>query len=164
MADKYSVVVQWSDEDEGFIATSPELEGLSAFGDTQNEAYKELMIAKDGYIEVFKEDGCHLPEPDVLDNYSGQTRLRMPKSLHADLSREARRQGVSLNSYLVYLLSERNALNKVSRKINENQQTVVVCNFNLDADNAKFRPETTPTTAMEFLNMDWGGESNNFVH
>ena len=124
MNDKYSVVIQWSDEDESFVATSPELEGLSAFGDTKAEAYDELMVAQEGYIRVFEEDGCDLPKPDKLDNYSGQTRLRLPKSLHANLSREAKREGVSLNTYIISLLSERNALNKIERQINEIKQVM----------------------------------------
>ncbi|MFW6177654.1 MAG: toxin-antitoxin system HicB family antitoxin [Desulfohalobiaceae bacterium] len=38
---------------------------------------------------------------------SGQFRLRLPRELHQDLAQEASRQGVSLNSYVLYLLSTR---------------------------------------------------------
>ena len=126
MTDKFSVSIQWSNEDEGFIATSPELEGLSAFGETQEEAFRELETAKRGYMEVFKDDGCPLPDPDTLERYSGQIRLRMPKSLHARLSREAKNEGVSLNTYLVSLLSERNVLKKIEHRIGEIQGKMVV--------------------------------------
>jgi predicted RNase H-like HicB family nuclease len=123
MTDKYSVSIQWSNEDEGLIATSPELEGLSAFGETQEEAFRELETAKSGYMEVFEDDGCLLPDPDpdTLDGYCGQIRLRMPKSLHARLSREAKNEGVSLNIYLVLLLSERNVFKRAwaSSRFNE---------------------------------------------
>ncbi len=37
-------------------------------------------------------------------SFSGQTRLRLPKSLHATLSFLAEKEGVSLNTYLVHLL------------------------------------------------------------
>lgn len=40
---------------------------------------------------------------------SGQFRLRIPKDLHAALAREARNQGTSLNSYILYLLSTRHS-------------------------------------------------------
>ena len=40
---------------------------------------------------------------------SGQFRLRVPKTLHAELVREAKAQGVSLNSYILYLLSTRHS-------------------------------------------------------
>lgn len=36
--------------------------------------------------------------------FSGQLRLRMPKSLHAELTRAAENEGVSLNTYLISLL------------------------------------------------------------
>ncbi len=115
--DKYSAVVQWSEEDGGFIAVVPELPGLSAFGATPEQAANELSIAKQGYLEVLEEDGDVLPEPDLLQPYSGQTRLRLPKGLHASLARGARLEGVSLNTYLVRLLSERNALAQVERRL-----------------------------------------------
>lgn len=44
---------------------------------------------------------------DDQPRHSGQFRLRLPKDLHQDLAREAREQGVSLNSYVLYLLSTR---------------------------------------------------------
>ena len=111
------MVVQWSEEDKGYIATIPELTGLSAFGVTKEEALKELEVAKEAYLEVFIEDGCQLPEPDTLNSFSGQTRLRLPKSLHASLSRKAKMEGVSLNTYIIHLLSERNIEHRIERKI-----------------------------------------------
>jgi hypothetical protein len=37
--------------------------------------------------------------------YSGQLRLRMPPSLHRELTENAEREGVSLNTLLIYLIS-----------------------------------------------------------
>jgi predicted RNase H-like HicB family nuclease len=105
--DKYSVCVKWSDEDEGFIATVPEFRGLSAFGKTQQDALAELVVAADAYLESWLASGRPLPLPEKVSAYSGQLRLRMPKALHARLAESARNQGVSLNTYLVSLLSER---------------------------------------------------------
>lgn len=116
--DQYSVICQWSDDDEGFIALVPELTGLSAFGETPSEALKELETAKEAYIGVFEEDGCDLPEPKKLPDFSGQLRLRLPKSLHAELSRAAERDGVSLNTHIVSLLSDQNRTAKVQRDLN----------------------------------------------
>jgi predicted RNase H-like HicB family nuclease len=113
----YSVMIRWSDEDEGYIATSPELSGLSAFGDTPEEALSELKIARNGYIEVFQEDGCDLPNPQVVKPYSGQLRLRIPKSLHEALSIEAQNEGVSLNSYISTLLSERHISHRLDTRL-----------------------------------------------
>lgn len=115
--DKFSVVCQWSDEDEGYIALVPELRGLSAFGETATEALQELEIAKEAYLKVFEEDGCDLPEPRKLPEFSGQLRLRLPKWLHAELSREADREGVSLNTHIVSLLSDRNRTAKIQKDL-----------------------------------------------
>jgi len=49
-------------------------------------------------------------------NFSGQFRLRIPGSLHAALADEARNQGISLNSYLIFLLSSRHSQEQTWRK------------------------------------------------
>lgn len=102
---KYSVNILWSEEDKGFIATVPEFPGLSAFGETYEEALKETQAVLDGYISVLSEDGENLPEPNTVNNYSGQIRIRMPRELHRQLAIESARQNMSLNSYMVSLLS-----------------------------------------------------------
>jgi predicted RNase H-like HicB family nuclease len=114
---KYSLQIKWSDEDNGYIATAPELPGLSAFGKTQEEAVSELKIAAEAYLETLKESGQALPVPEKLSPYSGQIRLRMPKSLHAKLAAAAAVDDISLNTYIVSLLSarqgEREAVNLI---------------------------------------------------
>lgn len=116
---KYSMLVQWSEDDKAFVATVPELPGLSAFGSTSEKAVKELTIAQKLFLEVLREDGDEVPEPELLKPYSGQTRLRLPKSLHASLANEAKKEEVSLNTFILYLLSKRNAAAMVERKIEE---------------------------------------------
>jgi predicted RNase H-like HicB family nuclease len=103
-------MIQWSEEDEAYIAFVPELPGLSAFGSSAEEAARELSLAKEAYLEVLTEDEEEIPEPETLKPFSGQTRVRLPKSLHASLANQAKQQGVSLNTHIVYLLSERNLL------------------------------------------------------
>jgi len=104
---KHAISIKWSDEDNGFIATIPGIQGLSAFGKTREEALSELNIASEAYFKSLKKAGRQLPDEDKIIPYSGQIRLRMPKSLHADLSNRAKDEGVSLNTYIVTLLSDR---------------------------------------------------------
>ena len=104
--DRYSIDIAWSEEDEGYIATVPEFPGLSAFGETWEEAVSQATDALRGFIETYAEDGLPLPPAQERPGSSGQLRLRMPKSLHASLAQRARREGVSLNQLLVSLLSE----------------------------------------------------------
>ncbi len=117
--DKYSVFIQWSEEDNAFVATVPELPGLSALGATPDKATKELSTARMLFLNAFKEKKQSLPEPQLLQDYSGQLRLRLPKFLHANLTNGARREGISLNTYIVSLLSEKNALQELKNDIRQ---------------------------------------------
>lgn len=50
------------------------------------------------------------------DDCSGKFRLRIPKQLHAALVNEALEQGISLNSYVIHLLSYRFGKNEGRRE------------------------------------------------
>ena len=52
-----------------------------------------------------------------LDYYSGQFKLRIPKSLHRSLAEHAKEEGISMNQYCVYLLSKNDALYAKKSKI-----------------------------------------------
>lgn len=116
---KYSINLEWSVEDESYIATIQEFPGLSAFGEDPEEAVKEAITAAKGFLNIIKEDGDEIPEPIVKKKFSGQTRLRLPKSLHQKLAFEANKEGVSFNTHVVTLLSEGNNSKKIERKIDK---------------------------------------------
>ena len=61
--------------------------------------------AKKSWIMACLEDGIAIPEPGQLDDYSGQFKLRIPKSLHKTLAERSRQEGISMNQYCIYLLS-----------------------------------------------------------
>jgi predicted RNase H-like HicB family nuclease len=63
MENKYAVHIFWSDEDEGFIALCDEFPGLSAFGETREEALREAQIALNLMIEHYRDSGQIPPEP-----------------------------------------------------------------------------------------------------
>ncbi len=100
---RYSCSVQWSERDEAFIAICPELAGVSAFGDTPEEALRELGTVIELTLETYEEKGWPLPEPSVLRSpeYSGQFRARLPRSLHQQLAVRAEAEGVSQNTLVV---------------------------------------------------------------
>ncbi|MCA9431413.1 MAG: type II toxin-antitoxin system HicB family antitoxin, partial [Candidatus Omnitrophica bacterium] len=50
-------------EDEGYIADIPDLEACSAFGETAEEALREVEIAKAAWLETAKSEGKPIPEP-----------------------------------------------------------------------------------------------------
>lgn len=59
----YAINVFWSDEDACYIATVPDLRGCSAFGDSPEEAVRELEVAKRLWLESAKAHGDPIPEP-----------------------------------------------------------------------------------------------------
>lgn len=61
------------------------------------------------FLAAMEEDQ-EIPRPDGLDNYSGQFKLRIPKSLHKQLSEQSKREGISMNQYCLYLLSRNDAI------------------------------------------------------
>jgi antitoxin HicB len=105
---KYPKQVFWSDEDEGYIAIAPDLPGSSAFGESEAEALRELDDAMAGWIAAAKAIGNPVPPPSTPSKrHSGKLLVRMPRTLHRDLAEEALREGVSLNQYVVFVLSKR---------------------------------------------------------
>lgn len=103
---RYSMQILWSDEDDCFIASCPELDDASAFGDTPAKAAKQLEQAIALVVETRVSKKWPLPDPEGVISYSGQLRLRLPKSLHSRVATRARRDGVSLNTFIVTALSE----------------------------------------------------------
>lgn len=106
---KYGFNLLWSDEDAGFIVTCPDFPGLSAFGETAEEALAEGNVALDLFVESLQESGDALPKATQAVEFSGQIRLRMPKTLHSSLTHKAGREGVSLNTWIITLLAETNS-------------------------------------------------------
>ena len=111
MKSKYPIEVFWSDEDECYIAIAPDLAGCSAAGDSEEEALQEIRTAITLWLETAKKMKRKLPDPSPPLNasYSGKFLMRVPKTLHANLSRSAKQQGVSLNQYVLYMLAEKGA-------------------------------------------------------
>jgi antitoxin HicB len=106
---KYPLEVFWSEEDEGYIAIVPDLPGCSAWGETEEQAVHEIQDAIKAWILAAQAGGRLIPAPSLDTSFSGKFLMRVPKRLHAELSRHAKVQGVSLNQYVLYLLSQKQA-------------------------------------------------------
>ncbi len=103
---RYPLEVFWSDEDEGFIAIALDLPGCSAFGETQEEAIRELQDAIAAWAAAAEAAGNPVPSPAARQEFSGKFIVRLPKTLHASLALQAKREESSLNQYVVYLLTK----------------------------------------------------------
>lgn len=100
-----------------FFIKVKELEGCMSQGDTIEEAFIMIKDALSSWLEIAIEEGDEIPLPESMQeiNYSGKISLRMPKSLHKKVAIEAKKDGVSLNGYIVSCLSESNTINKIKR-------------------------------------------------
>lgn len=101
----YEMHVFHSREDGCWIATAPELQGCSAFGDTAEKALKELKVAVKLWVEATGAKGWPVPTPVSEKEPKGKFIVRVPKDLHKNLAMAAAGQGVSLNQYIVYKLA-----------------------------------------------------------
>jgi len=67
---KYPVTIFFSEEDVGHIAIAPDLKGCSAFGETPQEALRELETAIALWLEVAHGDSAPIPEATRMSAYS----------------------------------------------------------------------------------------------
>lgn len=93
-----------SEEGGGWLAEIPLLPGCISDGETPEEAIFNISDAKKCWVETCLELGRPVPEP-LTGDFSGQLRIRMPKSLHRVLSEKAREENISLNQYINYQLA-----------------------------------------------------------
>ena len=103
----YKIEIIEDKEEGGFTLHCPELPGCITTADTIEQGYKMIQDAKIAWFSACLEDGIQIPEPLSIEDYSGQLRLRMPRSLHRKLSERSKREGISMNQLCVYLLSDR---------------------------------------------------------
>lgn len=110
MALPYRLELVPDTEEGGFVASYPELPGCITCGDTMEMAAANAVDAKRAWLEAALADGIQIHEPSDLDDYSGQFKLRIPKSLHKSLAEHSRQEGISMNQYCLYLLSKNDAI------------------------------------------------------
>lgn len=99
---KYPFVIKSLDESDGggFLIEFPDLPGCMADGETIEQTISEGKKALNAWIETAKHLKRDIPEPNsyLAENFSGKYLQRLPKSLHAELSKKADYEGISINS------------------------------------------------------------------
>ena len=95
-------------EEGGYAARYPDLPGCITCADTMDVLMKNAEDAKKIWLESALEDRIKINEPTGknISEYSGQFKLRIPKSLHKNLADRARQEGISMNQYCLFLLSQ----------------------------------------------------------
>ena len=91
-----------------FTASIKELPGLIVYGETLEEVYEEIELAKADWIEANLEWGREIKEPleNSLEEYSGKITLRISKTLHRNLKERSEIEGISLNQTIVQLIND----------------------------------------------------------
>lgn len=90
-------------EDGDWLATVDELPGCEARGAVPEEAAARVHEAMVDWIAAALADGKAVPTPRA--GLSGRLLVRMPRTLHAELSRAAAREQVSLNQFITGALA-----------------------------------------------------------
>lgn len=110
MALPYKMEIVEDKEEGGFVVSFPDLPGCITCGETVESAVANAMDAKKAWLEAALEEGLTIHDPDSIEDYSGQFKLRIPKSLHRLLAEHSKKEGISMNQYCLYLLSRNDAV------------------------------------------------------
>ena len=101
--DKYPFTIRPlpTEDGGGYLIEYPDLPGCHSDGETPEEAVVNGRDAVRSYLLSCQKHGDRIPRPGSFSHSSGQFRVRMPRSLHAQLVAQAEREGVSLNMLMV---------------------------------------------------------------
>jgi antitoxin HicB len=115
----YTIEVYGDDSDGkvGYVARVIELPGCLTQADNFAELDEMIADAMRAWIETAIENGQAIPEPQTLDDFSGKFVVRIPRSLHRQLSERANREGVSLNALVSVVLAQYSGTESISSKI-----------------------------------------------
>ncbi|MBN1266793.1 MAG: type II toxin-antitoxin system HicB family antitoxin [Anaerolineales bacterium] len=113
----YKIGIFPDEEGQGYTAVVPELPGCMTASDDFSGLESLLEDAKRVWIQAAIENGDPVPEPmpEEEKEYSGKFLVRVPKSLHRQLSVRAEMEGTSLNQMVVAVLAESMGQWSVSR-------------------------------------------------
>ncbi len=97
------------EEGDGYYVVIPQL-GKYAFhadGETLEKAIENLEAVKGFLFEKYIKNDTSIPEPinEEKIEYSGKFIIRIPKQLHRILANEAKKEDISLNQYIQFLLT-----------------------------------------------------------
>lgn len=70
---RYSFIIEWSDEDQLYIATAPELPGCRTHGTTRAEALAKGEEIIEEWLDIVMERRGQVPAPRVFDGWSNFT-------------------------------------------------------------------------------------------
>ena len=112
---EYLISVQRRKTEDGvmFEGTVTELPDIAVYADNVDDTYDGVVDAIAGLQELFEKQGRPFPPPQEKEyEYSGKFLVRIPKHLHRSLAQAASNDGVSLNQYVLSVLSCHSSVNR----------------------------------------------------
>ncbi|MDD3627413.1 MAG: toxin-antitoxin system HicB family antitoxin, partial [bacterium] len=107
IADKDYPFIVYREKGTGYyIAEFPDLPGCYTQAESLEKLIKNLNDAKYSWIKTALDFGKDVQAPTDFE-FSGRFTVRLPKTLHQELKSAASSEGLSLNQYISYRLSEK---------------------------------------------------------
>lgn len=101
----FTVVRDLAEKAKPWTASVDELPECKGRGRTAEEAMAAARTSMTAWLESAIDAGGEIPEPRSAASHSGRLLLRMPRTLHAELTRASEREGVSLNQFITDVLA-----------------------------------------------------------
>jgi predicted HicB family RNase H-like nuclease len=105
----YTYRAEWCPEQGEYVAQCLELQWLSRWAPTLQEATAAVERAVDEFVAERESSGEEVPVPLTERQYRGKFVVRTSPALHARLVVEATEQNVSMNQWVVQKLSGKSA-------------------------------------------------------
>lgn len=102
---RYAYRVQWSPEDDEYVATVLEFPSLSYLDEDQTGALQGLVEVVAGAVDDLVTSGETVPQPFAERSYSGTIYVRTSAEVHRRLVMEAAENHVSLNQWAAQRLA-----------------------------------------------------------
>lgn len=102
----YKMEIEHDTSEGGYVVSFPDLKGCITCADKVEDAVRAAEDAKKEWLIAALEDNYPIPDPVTDENYSGQFKLRIPRSLHKQLAEHSKCEGISMNQYCLYLLTK----------------------------------------------------------
>jgi predicted RNase H-like HicB family nuclease len=70
MKSRYSILIQWSNEDQCYIVSLPE---FGKYARTHGDTYEEALKNAQEVLELLIEDNNNLPQPNIYESFAAKS-------------------------------------------------------------------------------------------
>lgn len=107
MIDKYTIVTEWDEDDQIYIASVGEIPECKSHGKTREHATEMVREALEGFLESLLKHKEEIPQPFSLQSFPGEFLVRATPELQKRIVYESKKSGYkSTNKFVVDLLTQ----------------------------------------------------------